>query len=64
MQRRVHRDAPTILHMEATSGMSWDAIGARLRMDPMRARSICYDAVGLLVCDMRLYPELEREEAA
>ena len=50
--------------MEATSGMSWDAIGARLRMDPMRARSIFYDAVGLLVCDMRLYPELEREEAA
>jgi hypothetical protein len=56
----VHRDAPTILILEATSGMSWEAIGRSVGMAAMGARAVYYAAVAVCVCDERMHPEMDK----
>ena len=62
--RRVDPKAPVILKFSALDGLTWTAIGFRLRMDPMRARLIFYAATAILICDARFYRDLHRDEAA
>jgi hypothetical protein len=55
----VHPKAPRILLGECC-GTSWLAIGAATRIDPMMCRAIFYAAVAVMVCDERMYPEMDK----
>lgn len=57
----VHPLAPTLLRLEAEN-MTWRAIGVRTELEPMQARTIYYDAVGLCVCDERVTPRAKDAE--